>query len=54
MTGFLRLLVASVVSVALMLSWFALVGLVMLVAAYLCRLVPLAGRHRGPKAKPPQ
>jgi hypothetical protein len=52
--GLLRLLIAWVASVAVVLSWFVLISLVMLVAAYLCRLVPLAGRHRNPKVEPPK
>jgi hypothetical protein len=54
MTGYLRLLIAWVASVGVMLSWFALIILVMLIAAYLCRLVPLAGRRRNPKVQPPK
>jgi cytochrome c biogenesis factor len=53
MAGYLRLLIAWVASVGMMLLWFVLISLVMLVAAYLCRLVPLAGRRRNPKVQPP-
>jgi hypothetical protein len=51
MAGYLRLLIASV---GVMLSWFVLISLVMLVAVYLCRLVPLAGRRRRPRVEPPK
>jgi hypothetical protein len=45
MAGILRVLVGVLAAAVSMLLWFGTICLVMLVAVYLCRLVPLAGRR---------
>jgi hypothetical protein len=50
MGGILRVLVGVVAAAASMLLWFATICFVMLVAVYICRLVPLRGRR--PKSRP--
>jgi hypothetical protein len=49
--GILRVLVGVLAAAGSLVAWFATIILVMLVAVYLSKLVPLSGRRRRAKSR---
>jgi len=49
----MRILILLGVFAIWLLSWLALIVVIMVVAVYLARLFPLAGRHRRSTIEPP-